>query len=287
MWWKVIWRYKCEGNLEENINRAFLELWLWCAMECDGMMCFQKFPEQFCNPNCIGIHVSVMVYCNNLLYLCSISKFYFCDWAVVSFCWIHQFWGGDGIQDLIQIWVYVWNTQKMWWRFVKVMKLRTPQISVKKWISNIQGKRWWLIDIPYECVQIMCEERKFDTYQMIMLMILVLSFKVQIPHSTDHNCSNIHWDVMWNLQMAEVTSSLVLVLVLHYWFQGRTTNPVDWSRGPQLQHKSPNEIISRPFWIFSPALTYWQLWGDFKSGKVLWWTLLLYIMLAWLFFFVT
>ncbi len=112
-----------------------------------------------------------------------------------------------------------------------------PRISVKKWTSNIQGKRWCLIDIPYECVQIMCEERKFDTYQMIMLMILVLSFKVQIPHSTDHNCSNIHWDVMWNLQMGEVTSSLLLLLLLHYWFQGRTTNPVDWSGGAQLQHK--------------------------------------------------
>ncbi len=56
-------------------------------------------------------------------------------------------------------------------------------------------------------------ERKFNTHHMIMLMILVLRFKVQIPHSTDHNCSDIHWDVMWNLQMAEVTSSLLLLLL--------------------------------------------------------------------------
>jgi hypothetical protein len=71
------------------------------------MMCFQKFSEQFCNPNCTGIHVSETFYCNNLLYLCSISKFYFCDCSVVSFCWIQQFSVGDDIQGLIQNWVYV------------------------------------------------------------------------------------------------------------------------------------------------------------------------------------
>ncbi len=42
---------------------------------------------------------------------------------------------------------------------------------------------------------------------IMMLMILVLSFKVQILYSTGHNPSNSNWDVMWNLQMAEISSS--------------------------------------------------------------------------------
>jgi hypothetical protein len=39
-------------------------------------------------------------------------------------------------------------------------------------------------------------------------------------------------------------------------------------------------ISSRPFWIFDHLLAL----GDFKSRKICPWTLLLYIMLAWLFF---
>jgi hypothetical protein len=73
----------------------------------------------------------------------------------------------------------------------------------------------------------------------MMPMILVLSFTVQILYSTGHNPSNSNWDVMWNLQMAEISSSSSLLF-------SRKNNK---SYGVEWRSTAPDQIIEQKSYV--------------------------------------